>query len=172
MSALCRPHLLSRRLLPLVVVLLAVFMALPTLAQENATAARSPGEVSSMTRELSQEIYSPYCPGKTVAMCPSGGASDLRQEIQGMVADGKTKDEIKEAIIDQYGEEYRMVDPPDSDNYTLLGVIGGAFIICLLAIWLLSGRRKVDTGPDPEDSSDDELSADEQAYLDELREEL
>jgi cytochrome c-type biogenesis protein CcmH/NrfF len=173
MSPLCRSHLVGRRLLLALAAILAVVLALPALAQDDATSvARSPGEVSSMTSELSQEIYSPYCPGKTVAMCPSGGASDLRQEIQTLVADGKTKDQIKETIIERYGEEYRMVDPPDSDNYTLLGVIGGAFVVCLLAIWLLSGRRKIDTGPDPDAAPAEDLSADDQAYLDELREEL
>ena len=81
-------------------------------AQQDAHGVRDSGEVSKVTQEVSKEIYSPFCPGKTLAMCPSGGASEVRQEIQVLAKEGLEKQDIKEAIIDKYGEEFRMVEPP------------------------------------------------------------
>ena len=148
--------------------LLTFLAAPPLLAQEHGTIERDPGEVSQVTQEVSKEIYSPFCPGKTLAMCPSGGASDVRQEIQVLASEGKDKQAIKEAIIDKYGEEFRMVEPPAEDNYALLSVVAGAFVLCLLAIWLFAARRRAD-GADDTAPPEGEMSAEERAYLEELR---
>lgn len=153
--------------------LLTLLAAPPLLAQEHGT--RDSGEVSQMTQEVSKEIYSPFCPGKTLAMCPSGGASDVRQEIQVLASEGMEKQAIKEAIIDKYGEEFRMVEPPAQDNYALLSVLAGAFVLCLFAIWFFAARRRADGTDESGVAGDgmappeDEMSADERAYLEELR---
>ncbi|MGM0556459.1 MAG: hypothetical protein ACQEVA_08800, partial [Myxococcota bacterium] len=61
-----RQHLAKIWLFPALALVLA-FLATPVSAQEE-HGKRSEGEVSKMTQEVSQEIYSPYCPGKTLAM--------------------------------------------------------------------------------------------------------
>lgn len=142
-------------------------------SQPIGVADRDPGQVSQVTHEISLEIYSPFCPGKTLAMCPSGGASDVRQEIQILAREGKDKQEIKEAIIAKYGEEFRLVEPPAEDNYALLSVLAGAFALCLFAIWFFAARRKTgedaDNDQEPTAPPEDEMSDDEQAYLKEIR---
>jgi cytochrome c-type biogenesis protein CcmH/NrfF len=133
---------------------------------------RDPGQVSQLTHQISLEIYSPFCPGKTLAMCPSGGASDVRQEIQVLAREGKDKQQIKNAIIDKYGEEFRLIEPPAQDNYALLGVLGGAFMLCLFAIWFFAARRKADAPSEDDEASappEADMSDEEQAYLEEIR---
>ncbi len=150
--------------------LLTLLAAPPVLAQEHGT--RDSGEVSKLTQDVSKEIYSPFCPGKTLAMCPSGGASDVRQEIQVLASEGLEKQDIKEAIIDKYGEEFRMVEPPAEDNYALLSVLSGAFVVCLFAIWFFAARRRKDgdeLAEGVDGSPDDDMSSEDKAYLEELR---
>ena len=166
------------RKLALLLVAALALMAVPALAQEGVPekapehgATRTSGEVSQLTQQISQEIYSPFCPGKTLAMCPSPGAAEVRRDIQDLARQGMQKQDIKETIVGEYGEEFRMVEPPASDNYALLGVLAGAFALCLIAIWFFAGRKKTgpaedaaDAGPPPED-----LSAEDQEYLERVR---
>jgi cytochrome c-type biogenesis protein CcmH/NrfF len=65
--------------------LLIALLATPAAAQAPPAApARDPGQVSQITMEISNQIYSPFCPGKTLVMCPSPGAAEVRQRIQNM----------------------------------------------------------------------------------------
>jgi cytochrome c-type biogenesis protein CcmH/NrfF len=148
--------------------LLPLLAASPALAQES-HGQRGAGEVSKVTQEVSKEIYSPFCPGKTLAMCPSGGASDVRQEIQILAKEGLEKQDIKEAIIDKYGEEFRMVEPPAQDNYALLSVLAGALVVCLAAIWFFAARRRQEGAAGDEVAADDQMTSEDRAYLEELR---
>lgn len=152
---------------------LALIFATPALAQEHGQ--RGDGEVSKITQEISQEVYSPYCPGKTLAMCPSGGASQVRQDIQELARQGLKKEEIKDAIVAQYGEEYRMKAPETRDNMTLFVMLAVALGLALLAIFFLVSRSK--KGGEARASSpsdpplDEQLSSEEEAYLSEVRDE-
>lgn len=140
---------------------------------------RSPDEVSRMTREISQEVLSPYCPGKTLAMCPSGQAGDVRREIQAMASTGMEKEEIKETLIGRFGEEFRMNDAPAEDNYKLFGAIVVGFGLSITAVTLMARRRRPGEGDlqsDGQDCDDDNFDEDERSaaddiYLEELRSE-
>ena len=85
----------------LVIALLSLMCALPdvSLAQTAATGSRSQGEVSTISMQLSDEIYSPFCPGKTLSMCPSPNAAKVRRDIQRMAREGMSKDEIKQEFV-------------------------------------------------------------------------
>ena len=149
------------------IILMVTSWALAVSATE-----RSADEVSRMATQISQEIYSPYCPGKTLAMCPSGNALDARMEIQDMARQGMSKDQIKATVLERYGEGFELVEPPRRDNLGLLGGIVGGLAIAVIAVGFLARRRlsESDEGRDefadsPEDHDDNDL------YLDELRSE-
>ena len=143
-----------------------------------------------MTTQLSDEIYSPFCPGKTLSMCPSPNAAKVRRDIQRMAREGKSKDEIKKEVLAVYGEEFRIVEPPPQDNVMLLLAIVLGLVIAISAVVFLTRRRNTaggssdapkkestsaDVDADVDENSDgaeEDLDDDERAYLDDLREEL
>lgn len=140
-------------------------------ADAPATESRSPGAASTMSQQISQEIYSPFCPGKTLEMCPSSQASEVRQDIQRMASQGMAKQEIIDTVVGDIGEKYRVVSPPAQDDYMLLGILFAAFLLCLVAIYFFGwrGRRKVSPEDDEQPVSADDLSEEERLYLEELR---
>ena len=128
------------------------------------------GEISRTTYAISQEILSPFCPGKTLAMCPSPAAAEVRREIQAMASQGVEKEAIKAQIIETYGEEFRIVEPPASDNLALLTAIAVGLGLCILAVALISRRRKGQDGePEAVASATSKVDEDD-PYLAELRE--
>ena len=133
-------------------------------------------ESARLATEVSQEIYSPFCPGKTLAMCTSSKAADVRRDIQEMASSGMEKKKIKETVIQEYGEEFRMAEAGASDNIPLLVGIGGGLVLAIVVVATISRRRSgeedepVAAGASqsieiPTDVDDDD------PYLDQLRNE-
>ena len=158
----------------------AALLALAASPAALAQQAVDPGAVSRVTTEISREIYSPFCPGKTLAMCPSSAAADVRREIQAMAEAGQNKQEIKDAILAQYGEEFRQVEPPLLDEITLLALLALGLIVALLAIAYLSRRRPAATPleaapdeprPHHPGERDGTVGPEDQEYLNTLRDE-
>jgi cytochrome c-type biogenesis protein CcmH/NrfF len=157
----------------------ALSMVIATTAPDRASAQSSSGkatstpasegQVSNVVQSLSQEIMSPYCPGKTLAMCPSGGAAELRRRIQDKAEHGKSKAEIKEEIIDEIGEKYRREEPPTSDNVSLAALVVLGLLFCFGAVWYLA--RGTDDEPSDSETPGRDLDADDEAYVEALRDE-
>lgn len=129
------------------------------------------GKVYQVANQVNQQVLSPFCPGKTLAMCTSPAAADVRRDIQVWAAEGKKVDEIKEKLFKEYGEEYKMLEPPWWDNFGLFIGIGFAFLLFASAIVFISRGKKTGKSPDEDDATDDEDEDDspDDAYLDELR---
>ena len=147
---------------------------LPSLAS-----ARSADEVSRIMVSVSNEIYSPFCPGKNLHMCTSPNAAAVRREIQEMAQKGLDGPEIKQTILDQYGEEFRFVEPPAGDNVGLGVALGVGFLGAIGLIVFISRRRVSATG-EPEEpvgmtlaqGGQEDESSEEDEYLKELRDEV
>ncbi|AWV90264.1 cytochrome c-type biogenesis protein [Bradymonas sediminis] len=148
-----------------------VAAAPPEGASASAAAPRTPGAASTLSQQIGQEIYSPFCPGKTLEMCPSGQASEVRQDIQEMALQGMPKQEIIDTIVGDIGEKYRVVAPPAEDDYMLLGIIFAALLLCLVAIYFFGwrGRKKGGLDDGEEAVSAEDLSEEDRLYLEELR---
>ena len=171
-----------------VIALLSICCSLPAFAQTAAAGSRTQGEVSTISMQLSDEIYSPFCPGKTLSMCPSPNAAEVRRDIQRMAREGMTKDEIKQEVLNVYGEEFRIVEPPPEDNALLLVAILVGLVVAISAVVFLTRRRNAASAGGKNEtlskqdapSQDDEdviaegeaLDDDERAYLKDLRDEL
>lgn len=154
----------------IVAIAVAVVMACGASVVLAADTERSADEVSRITREVSQGLYSPYCPGQTLAMCPSSNASETRQEIQRMAGQGMNADEIKRELLDRYGDDYEMVEPPERDQRALLGGIVGGLVVATLAVGFLARRRLTSSDDDDGDGEYDEIEGDEdEMLLEELR---
>lgn len=166
-TSIPRPKHLPRLVATLGAAALFAVTAAPAHAQNSATG-RTDGEVSNVVQELSQEIESPYCPGKTLAMCPSGGAAKVRRDIQSMADRGMSKPEIKQAILEEHGDEFELREPPAEDHYPLIALIVVALMICIGAV-IYFARRGDDSDADDE-FDDEDWSEEDDIYLQEIRE--
>ncbi len=127
------------------------------------------GKVYQVANQVNQQVLSPFCPGKTLAMCTSPAAADVRRDIQVWAAQGKKVDEIKETLFEEYGEEYRMSEPPWWDNFGLFIGIGFAFLISISAIVFIS-RNRIEKQIQEDDRDEEKLEENsDDEYLNELR---
>ena len=62
---------------------------------------------------LFREVMSPFCPGLTLADCPSPNAFDLRHDIQARLERGESRESIVEGLVAQYGTQL-LSDPSDT----------------------------------------------------------
>ncbi len=131
---------------------------------------KADGRTSQIVTRVSQQVLSPFCPGKTLAMCTSPAAAGVRRDIQLWASQGKKVEEIKETLFEEYGEEYRMNEPPWWDDVGLFMGIGFAFFVFAAAVIFISRGKK---GPENEEKESTEKSSEDNVdnddYLDELR---
>ena len=149
--------------------LLTLSVTFVAQAQETKAQQPSEGQIARIRKDVSNEIMSPFCPGKNLDMCTSPNAAAVRRDIQDMAKQGKTKEEIKKAILNQYGDEFKVIEPPAEDNALLLGLILAGLIgaIGLLVFITRRKQRPATTTKTSTLEEEDEapLSEDELAYL-------
>ena len=73
----------------------------------DASAGLSETELALQEQHLSDNVMSPFCPGRTLLACPSEEAGVLRKEIASMLRDGKSRPEIEAVLVSRYGEDVR-----------------------------------------------------------------
>ena len=78
--------------------LAGLLLAGPGAAQEDPEVA-----LARSAHELSRELMSPYCPGRTLADCPSPDAGVVREEIRVALRAGESVDAIRERIEARFG---------------------------------------------------------------------
>ena len=85
--------------------LLIAASLLAGLLLAGAAAAQEDPEVAlaRSAHELSRELMSPYCPGRTLADCPSPDAGAVREEIRVALRGGEPVDSIRQRIEARFG---------------------------------------------------------------------
>ena len=61
---------------------------------------------------LSRELMSPFCPGMTLATCPSEAAADLRSEISERFSAGDDAEQITQTLERRFGISLRGTPEP------------------------------------------------------------
>lgn len=113
---------------PCATLLLAALWLLPGTAAEIRDA-----------RKIQDRFVAPCCWQESVALHRSEVAAQMRAEIVGMVADGKSEDQIVEAYVARYGE--RVLQEPRGSLRIWLALIPVTLII-LAVVWLLTYIRR------------------------------
>jgi cytochrome c-type biogenesis protein CcmH len=105
---------------------------------------------------ISEELRCLVCQNETLAASQADLANDLRREIRGLIAAGKTDQEILDFMVARYGDFVRYRPPVKPTTWLLWGgpflLMGGGLAALL---WLLRRRRKNAATP--------ELSAEQRA---------
>jgi len=121
--------------------------------------------------DIEDEVMCTIC-GTTLQLSDSPQAERERVFINELIAEGKTKDEIKAALVDEYGPEVLAV--PSDDGFDLIGgwilpvvaVLAGATLVAFAA-----RRQRRDeaaavpaAGPEPDPVDEQRLREDLRRY--------
>lgn len=142
---------------------IALLLALVCLAPPGASA-----EEESWGYGLAHELMSPFCPGRTLAACTSGQATELRQWILLQEAAGTSREEVIAILEQRFGDVIKS--SPEAEGWGLAAWLlpGAVFLLGALAVTLVL-RRMVATpsaqpapaapvAAVPASSADDELA--------------
>ncbi len=113
--------------------------ASPSAATPSATSAATSADTRAedLATELSHDLMSPYCPGRTIATCPSPQARKLENSILEQAKAGKSRVEIESELAARFPDIRGYVGRPE--------IIYGTAVVALLAILglILAARRWV-----------------------------
>ena len=95
-------------------------------------------DAEALLSELSGDLMSPFCPGRTIASCPSKAARKLEERILDEAKSGKSREQIEQSLVSEYGPEIIGYRPPPS--LMVATVVGGGLALSLL---IALGRKWV-----------------------------
>ena len=134
-------------------ILLLMFACHGLMASEAAPLAEDP-VVEQRLIGISEEMRCLVCQNESLAGSRSDLANDLRAQIRTMIKAGKTDAEIRQYMVDRYGD-FVLYRPPVKPTTWLLWL--GPFTILLIGIFgLFLYLRKRNTSIDSKTLSDDE----------------
>ncbi len=157
---------------------LTLVMAAPATAQENDSSpgitppapASSSAEPQTNLADLEDEVMCPIC-GTALGLSESPQADREREFIRDLIAEGATKEEVKNALVAEYGDEVLAV--PGSEGFDLAAwlVPGAAIVLAGIAIFIGLRRWRTDgetaqppNTQSPSEADSDRLSADLSRY--------
>ena len=142
-----------------------LLLALPSVLAAGAGAATPQTTIS----DVEDEVMCPIC-GTLLELADSPQARREKALIAELIAEGRSKDEIKDALVAEYGSE--VLAEPEGSGFDLsaylVPAIGFAIAVIALAIGVARWRRRPGERPPPTsrpDGDDDErLDADMARY--------
>jgi len=130
--------------------LLAVLVALAALALPAAAgAADPPSSMRTTLNEIEEEVMCPVC-GTLLGLAESPQATREKAFVEKLIKEGKSKNEIKDALVAQYGDA--VLAEPNGSGFSISAYVVPivAFIVAaiLLAAAVWRWRRSSDPGDD------------------------
>ena len=107
--------------------LLTMLLALPAVAIDPAAPLPDPEDQARYVA-LTREMGCLKCVGETVADTPAMFAVDIRRQVREMVAAGRTDEEIRQYMVDRYGEVI-LLRPRWSARNAWLWIAPGLFLL-------------------------------------------
>tara|TARA_B100000676_G_C18019015_1_gene811423 strand:- start:613 stop:990 length:378 start_codon:yes stop_codon:yes gene_type:complete len=90
--------------------------------------------------DISNELMCPVCQGQTVAESNSQLALSMKEVIKLQVSEGKTKKEILNYFISQYGETI-LAKPPIKGLNLILWIFPPIILVLSLVFWIFNVRN-------------------------------
>lgn len=122
--------------------MLLLVCSLPGVLAAEGGLAQSVGDpaVEARVTRIAEELRCLTCMGQSIADSQSSFSSDMKREIRGMIAAGKSDKEVIEFMVARYGD-FVLYRPPVKSTTWLLW--GGPFVLLALALaFLLAKLRK------------------------------
>jgi len=133
---------------------IALPAAAPALAQSGPYVA--PGTTETLIKDpadkarydkLAHELRCLVCQNQTLADSDASLAIDLRRQLESMIVDGRSDDEIKAYLVARYGD-FVLYRPPMQSNTWLLWFGPFALLAIGIVIWFGLHRRRKPAGAD------------------------
>jgi cytochrome c-type biogenesis protein CcmH/NrfF len=101
--------------------------------------------------EIAHELMSPYCPGRTLAECPSSQADTLRMWLHVQEASGRPVEEVKAELVERFGEKILSAPRPEGFGLAAYVVPVLAFLVGGMLVWafLRKQTREAAARPPP-----------------------
>ncbi len=106
------------------------------LAQDSIVGTAVPRELANLYRDL----QSPYCPGLSLASCPSPQADSLRKDIAVRLANGESVSAITDSLAVAYGSNIR--GSPTLDGFGAAAYAGPAVLVIIGAFMIRRWLRR------------------------------
>ncbi|MDZ7754290.1 MAG: cytochrome c-type biogenesis protein [Gammaproteobacteria bacterium] len=146
----------------LLLILLACGLAAGAWGSVEPLSFSSP-EAERRYKNLIEELRCLVCQNQNLAASDADLAKDLRRETYNMVEEGKTEGEVIDFMVDRYGD-FVLYRPPVKSTTLLLWLTPLLLALAGLTVLFLQIRKRKAASA----SSDEALSAEEQARLDNL----
>jgi cytochrome c-type biogenesis protein CcmH/NrfF len=146
--------------------LVALLLLAPAAAEAQRAGANDRVEANATLPDIEDEVMCTIC-GTSLQLANSPQAERERAFINRLIAQGKTKDEIKDALVAEYGPD--VLATPDAEGFDLavyvLPIAGVLAAILLIGLAARRWRRTAAASPAPastldpddEDRLDDDL---------------
>lgn len=137
----------------IMVALMIAAVVLPAAAIDSHQPFKDP-KLQARYESLNKQFRCLVCQNETIADSNADLAGDLRGEVYKMLAEGKTDQQIKNYMVDRYGD-FVLYKPPVQDNTILLWA--GPFILLALALGIvfMAIRRRVKMDADSVSGGDE-----------------
>ena len=116
-------------------------------------------ELSRQSHRIAQDVMSPFCPGRTLADCPSPDAHAVREQIRDLLAAGVAESQVRARLEQTYGDA--VVGVPRSALGWLLPALlllaGAGLLVAVL--WRLSAAGSGSASDAPADGASRALEA-------------
>lgn len=118
--------------------------SLALCALSLATAYADPGSeaLDNKSYEMYQQVFSPFCPGRSLNDCPSSKAQELKAEMRQKLEQGTAPEIILEGVFAQFGDKYRAVPVFEGFGRMVWIAPFGFVVIGLIGAIIVVLRRK------------------------------
>ena len=110
----------------------------PASAQSGSPASATRAAPAGWAYDLAGDMMSPFCPGRTLADCPSPQADSLRMWILVQESAGRSRQDVEAELLERYGDV--ILAAPRAEGFGIAAyaipllafVAGGGLIVWLL----------------------------------------
>jgi cytochrome c-type biogenesis protein CcmH len=156
---------MTRNLVTTFAVALILSVSGVAVAKEATPMAKDP-VIEERVMELSSELRCLVCQNQTLAGSDADLAKDFRQQIRTMMQQGKTDQEIRDFLVERYGD-FILYKPPFNAATAILWIGPAALMVGGAAALIVTLRRRRSTGAEDENTPSPEQLARARKLLDE-----
>lgn len=97
-------------------------------------------EADAWAYAMAHDLMSPFCPGRTLAECPSPQADELRIWILTQAAAGASQPEVEEALYERFGDQILSAPRPEGWGLAAYVIPIVGFVVGGGMVWLALRR--------------------------------